>query len=126
MSIEYTITCNDDTLFVRTSGSDESHEEVEAYGNAIVQECLRCGAKSVLCDETALEYRLDTLDTLYAGKSLVSRIQNKRITIAIACNPKFREDARFFENVVVNRGLTLRMFPDIESARIWLMNAREA
>jgi len=125
MSIHYTIACNGDTLFIRTSGYDESLEEVEAYGNAIIRECLQCGAKRVLCDETALEYRLSTLDTFNIGKSLVSRIQNKPITIAIACNPQFREDARFFENVVVNRGLTLRMFPDVESAEIWLMNAHQ-
>lgn len=120
MSIQYTTNTEGDTLFVRTSGFDENLEEIEAYAEAIIGECLKSGANRVLCDETALEYRLNTVDTLFAGKHLASRAP-RNLTIAIACNPKFQDDARFFENVVVNRGMILRMFLDIESARSWLM-----
>jgi hypothetical protein len=30
------------------------------------------------------------------------------------------DSASFFENVVVNRGLTLRVFTDIDTAKCWL------
>lgn len=122
MSIQFTKRMDGDTLFIRASGFDENLEEVEAYAAKIIEAALRFGATRVLCDETGLEYRLGTVDTYEAGKFL-SVHAPKVARIAIACNPAFIADARFFENVVVNRGLSLGMFTDIESARSWLMES---
>ena len=122
MSIQFTKRMDGDTLFIRASGFDENLEEVEAYAAKIIEAALRFGATRVLCDETGLEYRLGTVDTYEAGKFLSAHAP-KVARIAIACNPAFIADARFFENVVVNRGLSLAMFTDIESARSWLMES---
>lgn len=119
MGIQYTTRLDGNTLFVRASGFDESLEEVEAYAAGIIDACLQCSVSRVLCDETRLEYRLGTAETFDAGKFLVSRVPGL-LKIAIVCNPAFNADARFFENVVVNRGLTLQMFTDTKSAKRWL------
>ncbi|MGB8248066.1 MAG: hypothetical protein WCE98_08665 [Chlorobium sp.] len=122
MSIRYTTKIDGETLFVTASGSDESIEDVEGYALGVIEACLRSGATRVLCDETGIEYRLGTVDTYEAGKFLASHVP-RAVRIAIVCNPAFVADARFFENVVVNRGLILRMFIDPESAGRWLMES---
>ncbi|MCX6358565.1 MAG: hypothetical protein NT029_02060 [Armatimonadetes bacterium] len=43
--------------------------------------------------------------------------------MAIVCDPRYADDAHFWETVAVNRGLTVRMFPLEEAARAWLAQA---
>ncbi|ACD90596.1 MAG: hypothetical protein HGA57_06270 [Chlorobium limicola] len=119
MSIQYTTRTDGNILFVRASGFDENLEDVEKYAQGVIDATLQHGTTLVLCDETALDYRLGTVDTYAVGKFLASRVP-RVFKIAIVCNPTFNADARFYENVVVNRGLNLRMFSDIEKARSWL------
>lgn len=89
---------------------------------AIIQTCLECDAQRVTCDETALEYRLKIFDTYEIVKFLSESVP-KIVKVAIVCNPDFLSDAGFFENVVVNRGLQLKMFTDVDRARRWRFNA---
>ncbi|MCF8382013.1 MAG: hypothetical protein K9G39_00220 [Chlorobium sp.] len=122
MSIRYTTKIYGELLLVKASGFDESLADVEDYAQGVIEACLQHGATLVLCDETALEYRLGTVDTYEAGKFLSAHAP-KVARIAIVYNPAFIADAQFFENVVVNRGLILGMFTDLESARNWLMKS---
>jgi hypothetical protein len=119
MSILNTSHTEGDTLFVQASGRDDSLEEVLAYAGRVIDAAVRSGATRILCDETAIEYRLDTMDTFEAGR-YISEQAPKVAKIAIVCNPAFIQDAQFFENVTVNRGLTLKVFTDTESAKQWL------
>jgi len=120
MSIRYTTKIDGELLLVEASGFDENLADVENYAQGVIDACLEHEVTLVLCDETALDYRLGTVDTYEAGKFLASRVPGV-VKIAIACNSAFITDARFFENVVVNRGLILCMFTDTGSARSWLM-----
>ena len=119
MAIHYTTKVEGETLFVQASGFDESRDEVEDYGKGILDASLQSGVSRVFCDETNLEYRLGTLDTYRAGEFLSTHVP-ALAKVAIVCNPACLADASFFENVVVNRGLTLRVFTDAEIARRWL------
>jgi len=119
MSIRFTTRVDGDILRVRASGFDESLADVQGYGMAILDACRLSGATRVLCDETALEYRLGTLDTYQAGEFLATHVPAVA-KVAIVCNPASLYDAKFFEDVVVNRGLTLRVFTDTETATRWL------
>jgi len=76
----------------------------------------------VFCDETALEYRLGTFDTYQAAEFIAENVP-ALAKVALVCNAKFMSDASFFEDVVVNRGLTLRFFTDPEVAMRWLSEA---
>jgi hypothetical protein len=119
MGISYITRVEGDTLFVKASGFDESIDDVRNYSTAILREGLLSSVHRVLCDETGLEYRIGTLDTYEIGKFLSENVSSL-LRIAIVCNPAFVADAIFFENVTVNRGLTLRMFTDMDKAREWL------
>jgi hypothetical protein len=119
MAIKYTMRNDGDLLIVETTGFDESLEEVQQYGLAILNACKQGDYTKVLCNEINLEYRLGTFDTFLAAEFMASQIP-KLGKAAIVCNGTFIEDAKFWETVAVNRGLIVHVFKDVESARIWL------
>jgi hypothetical protein len=119
MAIQYTTKVDGNTLFVSASGFDESLADVTEYGMGVLNACQQAGIHHVLCDETALEYRLGTFDNFRAGEFLSLNVPAIS-KIAIVCNPLFCSDASFFEDVVVNRGLRLRFFTDTKAAAGWL------
>ena len=119
MSIQYTFKSEKDVLVVETSGFDENVEEVMLYGKSVVEECRKGHFKRLLCNELQLEYRLGTLDTFENAK-YISQFAAEIGRAAIVCNEKFFVDARFWETVAVNRGLEVRVFKDMETARQWL------
>lgn len=119
MAISHTISLEGDTLVVVASGFDESLEDAKAYGMAIIQAGLEAGVTRIFCDEVALEYRLGTLDTYLLGKYL-AEVAPRLARVAIVCQANQFSDARFWEDVAVNRGLTVRAFTDREKAREWL------
>ncbi|NTW68821.1 MAG: hypothetical protein HGB23_03095 [Chlorobiaceae bacterium] len=122
MAIHYTAEVQGEILCVTASGFDENLEDVLNYGMGIIGLCQQSGVTLVLCDETALEYQLGTLDTYEAGKFISEHVPAVA-RVAIVCNPKFFSDAEFFEDVVVNRGLTLHFSSNIETAKCWLTGA---
>ncbi len=125
MAIQHTTTVDADLLVVRARGFDGSLEEVEAYGLAVIEACVRSGVSRVLCDERELEYRLGTFDTFQAA-AFISAQAPKVARIALLPMPSGLADAHFWEDVVVNRGLTVKVFQDPEAARGWLRGAPAA
>ena len=119
MAIQYTIKTEGDLLVVDTSGFDESLEEVQRYGMEILDACKRGKHTHVLCNEQDLEYRLGTFDTYQYAEFLAEQIPHLG-KAAIVCNEKAITDAKFWETVAVNRGLMVRVFKDMDSARLWL------
>jgi hypothetical protein len=119
MSIQYSLKTEGDLLTVKTSGFDESLQEVEQYGMAIIEACLAGNHSQVLCDESELEYRLSTLDTYRSAEYLAAQVP-RLARVALVCNEKFIKDAHFWETVAVNRGMMIRVFKNVESARHWL------
>lgn len=122
MAIDFVANVDGNTLLVKASGFDESLDQVLQYGLAIIGECQRSGVSRVLCDERDLEYRLNTLD-IYESAAFIADHAPGVARVAIACNPRDIDDGRFWETVAANRGLTVRVFKDIESARSWLGGA---
>lgn len=119
MAIQYTFQNAGDQLNVTAVGFDESLEEVEQYGLSIIQACQAQHCTHVLCNELDLEYRLGTLDTFQAAEYIAS-LAPRVAKVAVVCNEKFVADARFWENVAVNRGLRVRVFKSQDAAQTWL------
>ncbi len=119
MAIQYTMTVQDNTLLVKASGFDEDLAGVQAYGTAIITAAVAASFDRVLCDERDLEYRLDTLDIYTVGEFIAARAP-RVARVAIIPAKRYAADARFWENVVVNRGLTVRVFEDDGAAWRWL------
>lgn len=119
MAIDHTIAVDGNLLLVTARGFDESLQDAMLYGLAVLQAGLKHQTPLVLCDERELEYRLDTLDTFKLAEFLAAQAPSIA-RVAIVTHPGNLPDATFFENVVVNRGLTLRIFKDFAVARAWL------
>lgn len=119
MAIDYSITPKGSLLVVKAGGRDESLEEVAAYGAAVIEACKEHGCDKIICDERELEYDLNLLETLNLG-SFYSEVTPTAVRVAIVCSPDSYDEARFFEDVSVNRGLTLHIFLDYDRAMKWL------
>lgn len=119
MSITYSFHTEGETLFVEASGRDESLEEVQAYGLAVIEQALQHQSLRILCDERQLVYQLTTMDTFAAAAFIATRAPHIA-RIALVCAPQFFADASFWENVAVNRGLSVCAFKDMDRARAWL------
>jgi hypothetical protein len=119
MTITYDIQIDNDTVYVKASGVDESLSEVEAYGMAIVNAAIESQSTRVLCDERELAYALGTVDTYDYAEYIAARVP-RLVKIAIVSSPECADDAAFWEDVVVNRGMTARFFHDREKAEQWL------
>jgi hypothetical protein len=119
MAIDYTIRAEGDLLLVRAWGFDDSLEEVEAYGAAIIEAAVKHGVTKVLCLESELEYRLGTTETFRAA-SFVAEHAPHVGRVALVCAADSLGDARFWEDVTRNRGLQAAVFADAVEARRWL------
>ena len=119
MAIDYSVSVDGDLLTVKAVGYDETLQEVEEYGAAIVDACIANSCVRVLCDEFDLEYRLGTMDTYESAAYVADRAPHVA-RVAIVCGPDHFSDASFWETVAVNRGLTVRAFKDLRSAEEWL------
>lgn len=124
MSIKYMFSVEENLLVVTASGFDENLEEVLEYGMAVIREAVKGNHTAVLCDETGLEYRLETLDT-YRSAEFISQQAPRIARVALVCKLQAFTDAKFWETVVVNRGLRVRFFKNIPEARIWLIGKQE-
>ncbi len=119
MTIAYNCQPIDGVLVVEASGSDDSLEEVQSYGLAVIDAAVRHGCTRVLCLENRLEYRIGTAD-IFEAASYIAEKAPHIARVAIVCRPADVRDARFWENVAVNRGLTVRMFLEPAEAERWV------
>jgi hypothetical protein len=119
MAIDYIAEQKGDTLLVRAHGFDESLEQVQQYGMDIIAAAVEQNVTQVLCDERELEYRLGTFDT-YTAAAHIAGHAPAVCKVAIVCRPADIADAKFWETVAVNRGLTVRIFKELAEAQTWL------
>lgn len=119
MPITYTMQVENNLLVVHASGEDKSLEDTQAYGQAVLTRALAENCCRVLCDERNLRYRLSTIDT-FALAATLAEVAPHIARVAIVCTPACFSDARFWENVAVNRGLSVCAFKDLDRARAWL------
>ncbi len=119
MAIAYKFIFENNILIVNTSGVDESLEEVQQYGLAVIEKAVEHNCRNVLCLETDLEYRLGGFDIFQSAEYIATNAPNVA-RVAIVCNPRFADDLAFWETVAVNRGLMMRAFQKDEEALQWL------
>jgi hypothetical protein len=119
MAIQYTIECSGNLLRVKASGRDDNLEQVENYGKAVIEAAISYGVSKILCDESQLEYSLDTFDTFESAK-FISELAPKISKTAIVCKASNLKDADFWETVAVNRGLSVKICRTIAEAEDWL------
>lgn len=119
MAIQFKFECSNSVLRVKASGNDDNLKQVEDYGIAIIKAALSCSCTKILCDETELEYSLDTFDSFESAKFIAEHAPKVSKT-AIVCKPSSFLDAAFWETVAVNRGLHVKICKTLNEAEEWL------
>jgi hypothetical protein len=119
MAISYRFAVEGNLLIVNASGVDESLEEVQQYGMAVIGKAIEEDCRHVLCIETDLEYRLGTMD-LFKSAEFIAANAPHVARVVIVCNDQFTDDLSFWETVAANRGLLIRAFQNQADALQWL------
>ncbi|MFP4529289.1 MAG: hypothetical protein ACLFQX_12135 [Candidatus Kapaibacterium sp.] len=119
MSIKFDMKIDGDTLFVEAIGTDDDLEDVLKYGTAVIKEAILNKTPKVICDERELEYRIGTFD-LYELAEKYAELAPHLAKVAIVCQSECYPDAKFWEDVSANKGLSFRVFTSMPSAREWI------
>ena len=119
--IEYEVHVEGDPLHVVPRGEDESLQEMLNYSRHVIEQAREHGVRRVLLDERRLTYRLGTFDTYELARQTAEQTPEAAF-VPLMPNPEGIEDAAFWENVVVHRGLTACVFRKVDAARAWLEN----
>jgi len=93
-------------------------EEVRTSIYAVAKFCKETGAKKVFVDQLdALSFPSNAY-----GFNLGSDVAHllKGVNIAIVHSWKVEDDIKFFEKVAQKRGVNMKVFSNVESAKNWL------
>lgn len=119
MAISFSSYVENNILYIKSDGMDESLEQAQQYALDVITEAVKADVSKILCDETYLRYNLEPMDTNELA-NFISKNVPRVGKAAIVCNPKQIKDAAFWENEAVSRGLKVRVFSDVEMAKKWI------
>lgn len=98
-----------------------SVENMHAYLEDLVRECAARGDRRVLIEERLVGPRLGMVDVFDLASAVSERARGLFEAIAyVDVNAENDLNAKFGENVAVNRGLRVRVFRKVEDAAEWL------
>lgn len=104
---------------MKTSGFDESADEVQAYGLAVADAAKAAGVALVLCDERALDYRIPMGDSFELAK-LIAGATRGATRVGIVCAPQHFAAGDFWASVAANRGMKVRIFTEMDAGTTWV------
>ena len=119
MAISFSVMDGNGFLRIVSTGLCEDLDALKAYVLAMHKATMSSGQIRVLVDETGVAYRLGTVDDYHSG-CFVSQLAPRPLKIAVLCRPEDWSNAKFWETVAVNRGVTVRVFREQNSAEAWV------
>ncbi len=125
MAIQFATRVEDGVLMVAASGFDESPQEVQAYGVALVEAARAAGTDLVYCDERELDYRISIGDAFAAAKFIANLTRAAR-RVGLVCAPRHFQAGDFWASVASNRGLKVRVFTEPARALAWVKTGNDA
>jgi len=108
-----------DLLVITASGTAESLQDLLDYSTFVLKEIQRGSCARILLDVAQVEYRLGTMDVFKAAEFTARSASNVK-RVALVYDPARIRDAKFWETVVVNRGMDASVFKNHTAARRWL------
>jgi hypothetical protein len=117
-SKSYKVTLTQKLGYVHAVATGEnSVENMKAYLEDLVRECAARGDRRVLVEERFVGPRLGMVDIFDLASAISESARGLFEAIAYVDNDL---NAKFGENVAVNRGLRVRVFRTIDDAASWL------
>jgi hypothetical protein len=100
-----------------------SKQNVVRYLADILHECVARDCFRVLIEERLEGPRMGTMDIFEIASQAPSRAAGRLPVIAyVDVNSTRRSDMKFAENVAVNRGIFVRVFPSVADAERWIVD----
>ena len=108
-------------LVARVAG-ENTPESLRAYLADIYKACIRTGQSSVLIEENLDGPPLEPIDVYEVLKESSARTSPvvRKIAYVDVSSRHSATNPRLGETVARNRGVNVRVFPDVEAAREWL------
>ncbi len=119
MAIKFSSDFSDGILSIVTEGFDEGFEDARSYSKSVMNKAKEYNCLKVICDERNLEYRLSMVETFKLAEFLAESVPFDA-RIAIIADVKFKDVIEFWETVSVNRGVSVKAFHDLDSAKKWI------
>jgi len=107
-------------LHITVTG-DNTVQDVQRYLTEVREACAEHKCPSVLIEENLRGKSIGTLDIFNVISKLAQPSAVVRCIAYVDVNPE--HDAKrmdFAETVAINRGIGIRIFPDIPAARMWI------
>jgi hypothetical protein len=117
---ELAITQQRGFLHVIVTGQN-SVETVGDYVRAIIRECSARQCHRVLVEERLVGPRLGMVDVFTLLSEIIEKFRGEIKSIAFVDINAQGDTMRFAEDVAVNRGAPLRVFPSVAAAEQWLL-----
>lgn len=86
----------------------------------IASQIEQSGQYKILVDTREAKIVLSTVDIFESGEALTAHPSIRRNKIAFLTLMNQAKQARFFEDVAVNRGIRVKSFTDFDEAIVWL------
>jgi len=109
VAITFNYYSEENIFYCKSSGFDENLEEVIQYELTLLEAFLKSGCKKALSDERDLKYTLDITDSFSLGQFLSEQVKFPA-KLALVTSVINKEYAEFWETVVTNRGLSVKVF----------------
>jgi hypothetical protein len=110
-------------LHITVTG-DNTPQTIAGYLRDVLAACQQSGCRRVLVDENLTGPSLTVTEAFGLASQGAANIDESVRAIAyVDRNPQHDGTVmKFVENVAVNRGVPMRIFPSIEEARAWLVS----
>lgn len=122
MSYKVTFDLKDGYLHVVATGTN-SKENVERYLEDTLHECVARNCFRLLIEERLEGPRLDAMDIFNIASRGQGHAGGHRLIIAyVDVNARSASLMKFAEDVAVNRGIFVRVFPSVADAERWMVD----
>ncbi len=105
------------------SGDDKSEVPDNSVIESIISESLEKYSGRIAINIESLTRPVPELESFRFGTTLSEIAKGKNIKVAFITNKYIKRKDNFFENVVTNRGLNLKVFTDSDEAINWLTSS---
>lgn len=121
MTIRYIVEERDQYLLFTGEGTEGDLDGNIIIHKMIVDACKKRNCQRVLIDDRNVVYTA-TASSIYSLAKHYSEMDVPRFILraAVLADQAYRSDNKFFENVMQNRGINLRIFYELEAAEKWL------
>ena len=119
MAISLGLMDGDGFLRIVSTGLYENFCQLREYVLDVHKAMVSSGQIRVLVDETGVVHRIGTMDNYRSG-CFVSQLAPRPHKIAVLVRPEDWPNAKFWETVAVNRGVSVRVFREQNSAETWV------